>query len=191
VVLFDGTDQSAFSQRDGSDAGWQIKDGTLEIAPGSGDLVTRERFEDVRLHLEFRLPVTADPSADEQARGNSGVYLQGRYELRILDSFGRALEGADDAAAIYGVRDAAENAALPAETWQSYDVVFRAARYRGDVELRPATLTVVWNGTLVHDQVELPDATSGGDPEAPGPAPLVLQDHAQPVRYRNVWLQRL
>lgn len=145
----------------------------------------------MRLHLEFRLPVTADPSADEQARGNSGVYLQGRYELRILDSFGRALEGADDAAAIYGVRDAAENAALPAETWQSYDVVFRAARYRGDVELRPATLTVVWNGTLVHDQVELPDATSGGDPEAPGPAPLVLQDHAQPVRYRNVWLQRL
>jgi hypothetical protein len=187
LVLFDGSGVDAWQQRDGNPAAWQIVDGVLEVAADSGDLITREPFEDVRLHVEFRLPATSDPDA----RADSGVVLQARYEVQILDAFGRALEGSDDAAAISGVRAASLNEALPPETWQSYDIVFRSARWAGATKTQPARLSVVWNGSLVHDAVELPGSTSAGEPESPAAGPLLLQGHGQGVRYRNVWLQRL
>ena len=191
VVLFDGSGLDAWQQRDGSAPAWCIVDGALEVAADSGDLITRETFGDVRVHLEFRVPATLDPAVDEQVRGASGVSLQGRYEVHVSDAFGRTLSGADDAAAIYGVRDASSNEALPAETWQSYDIVFRAARWNGVVKQKPARLTVVWNGSEVQHAVEVPDSTAGGAAESPEPGALVLQDRGVAVRYRNVWLQRL
>jgi hypothetical protein len=190
-VLFDGSSLDAWQQRDGSAPGWKIVDGALEVAAGSGDLSTRESFGDARLHLEFRVPATLDPEADAPAPGASGVSLQARYEVHISDAFGRTLADADDAAAIYGVRDASLNEALPAETWQSYDIVFRAARWNGDSKQKPARISVVWNGSEVQRAVEVPASTAAGAAESPAPGPLVLHDRGVAVRYRNIWLQPL
>jgi len=187
VVLFDGTNVNAWQGPDGGTPGWNLVDGALEVVPGSGDLRTREAYGDVRLHLEFQVPAT--PSGlDEQDRGNSGVYLQSRYEVQILDTFGHQLADANDCGAIYGVQDAMVNEAFPPGIWQSYDIVFHAATWSGTTKQSNARITVVWNGSVVQQDTEVPDSTRLGDPEAPGSAPLRLQDHWNRVRYRNIWL---
>jgi len=162
----------------------------VETCAGCGDQRTAAEFQDFRLHLEFNVPATAAGAA-EQDRGNSGIYLQGRYEVQVLDSFGWPLADANDAGAIYGLRDADTNAARPAGTWQSYDITFHAARFSGGQKSSDARVTVVWNGTLVQNDVELPGPTPGGIDESAAAGPIVLQDHGHPVRYRNVWLQPL
>ncbi len=121
---------------------WRLVDGAMEVVPGTGDLRTRSSFGDVRLHVEFKVPASS-PNAAEQDRGNSGVYLQGRYEVQVLDSFGSTLAGANDCGAIYGVKDADVNEAFPPGIWQSYDMVFRAARWSGSSRVAPARITVV------------------------------------------------
>lgn len=189
--LLDGSTLEGWQHVGGAAPQWSLVDGALEVNPGSGDLVSTVRHGDVRLHLEFRVPSTPDPNATEQDRGNSGVYLQGRYEVQVLDSFERPLADRNDCGAIYGTRDADSNRALPAEAWQSYDIVFRAPRWEGDVKLAPARISVTWNGVLVHDDVEVQSSTGAGDPEKPAPGPLRLQDHGHRVRYRNLWMQRL
>jgi hypothetical protein len=188
-VLFDGSNLDGWRAADGGDAPWRLVDSALEIVPGSGDLYTRETFGDVRLHVEFRLPFTSDPNAEEQARGNSGVFLQSRYEVQVLDSFGRALEGTNDGGSIYAVSDATKNESLPAELWQSYDIVFRAARWDGSTKRESARISLFWNGSEVQHDVEV--TKSIGDPEQSGAAALRLQDHGFPVRFRNIWLQPL
>ena len=191
LVLFDGTNTTGWQTRDGAPIGWPIVDGALEVCSGCGDVRTTRTFQDFRLHLEFRLPASPD-DASEQDRGNSGVYLQGRYELQVLDSFDRNLSGNNDGGAIYGLKDADSNASRPAETWQSYDVTFRAARWGVDgAKTEPARLTVHWNGVLVHDNLPLPAPTPGGSDESPEPGPILLQDHGQSVRYRNIWIEPL
>lgn len=178
----------AWERADGGQPGWRVVDGALEVVPGSGDIRSRERFGDVRLHLEFNVPPTPETNA-EQDRGNSGVYLQGRYELQVLDSFGRPLAGQDDLGALYAVQDADRNAALRAGAWQTYDVWFTAARWAPDGVTRtaPARVTVRLNGVPIHDGVPLPGPTPGGLPESPDPGPLLLQEHGHPVRFRNIW----
>lgn len=188
LVLFDGTDTSQWRSLDGGPARWPIADDALEVCSGCGDVRTAQAFGDFRLHLEFWLPVTPDDAA-EQDRGNSGIYLQQRYELQVLDSFGRALSGRDDAAAIYGFKDADTNAARPAESWQTYDVTFRAARWSDGTRVENARLSLAWNDVLVHADVELPSPTPGGDAESPDPGPILLQDHGHRVRYRNIWIE--
>jgi hypothetical protein len=126
------------------------------------------------------LPLTADTDAAEQDRGNSGVFLQDRFEVQVLDSFGRTLEGSNDCGAIYSVQDASSNQAFPSELWQTYDIVFHARSERG-----PARISVFWNGSEVQHEVELPDADAQSDD------PIRLQDHGHRVRYRNIWLERL
>jgi hypothetical protein len=187
VVLFDGTGMGAWKSKSGSPPGWHIVDGALEVVPGKGDLVTQQAFGDVHLHVEFQVPPSPD-SAAEQDRGNSGVYLQGRYEVQVLDSFGHSLAGANDCGAIYGVKDADVNEALPPGIWQSYDIVFHAPVWNGSTKQASARMTVVWNGSVVQRDVEVPHNTGLGDNEGPNPAPLRLQDHGHPVRFRNVWL---
>jgi hypothetical protein len=187
VVLFDGTDTAEWRAVDGGPAGWPIVDGALVAAAGSGDVRTVRDFGDFRLHLEFWLPATP-ADAPEQDRANSGIYLQGRYELQVLDSFGRALADANDAGAVYGLKDPDANATLPAETWQVYDVSFQAARWSGENKLENARVTVRLNGVTIHDDVELPGPTAGGDAERPMPGPILLQDHGNPVQYRNIWV---
>ncbi|HZX42796.1 MAG TPA: DUF1080 domain-containing protein, partial [Myxococcaceae bacterium] len=189
VVLFDGSSADAWQGPDGGAPGWKVTDGALEVVPFAGDLRTRESYGDVRLHLEFQVPPTPSNEAVED-RGNSGVYLQGRYEAQILDSFGREA-GPVDCGAIYGVRPPSVNEAFPPGIWQSFDIVFRAPTWDGGTRAAPARMTVVWNGSMVQQDVEVPGSTRLGDPEGPGDGPIRLQDHWNKVRYRNIWLQPL
>lgn len=147
---------------------------------------SKDAFGDFYLHLEFRTPF--EPGLQSQKRGNSGVYLQKRYEIQILDSFG--LEGTSrEAGAIYETRAPDLNMAFPPLAWQTYDLYFRAARFADDgYRLEPAEVTLKHNGVLVHDRVVLREPTGLGDDEGPEPGPLLLQDHANPVRYRNIWI---
>lgn len=202
-TLFAGDGLGAWELVRGGAANWRL--GTdpagaayFEVAPGprvgSNNLRTREVFGDVHLHLEFWVPRTP-PGTPEQARSNSGVYLQGRYEVQILDSYGQTLSGQNDAGALYEVQDAVRNASLPAETWQTYDLIFRAARFEDGRKTQPARVSVFWNDELVQDETPLSGPTRLGAPEVGGDGvltgPVVLQDHGDRVRYRNVWLEPL
>jgi len=189
VVLFDGSGTDAWMGPDGGTAGWNVDGGVLQVVPFAGDLRTHETYDDVRLHLEFQVPATPTSGAHED-RGNSGVYLQGRYEVQILDSFGLDA-GSVDCGAVYGVNPPAVNEAFPPGIWQSYDIVFHPPTWDGGTKEASARMTVVWNGSVVQEDVEVPGPTRLGDPEAPGPGPIRLQDHWNKVRYRNIWIQPL
>jgi hypothetical protein len=190
VVLFDGSNVDAWMGPDGGTPGWTLDGGVLEVVPFTGDIRTLENYGDVRLHLEFQVPATPTSEAHED-RGNSGVYLQGRYEVQILDSFGLDA-GTVDCGAVYGVNAPAVNEAFPPDIWQSYDIVFRAPTWdEAGTKEAPARMTVVWNGSVVQQDTQVPAPTRLGDLEAPGPGPIRLQDHWNRVRFRNIWLQRL
>ncbi|RPH66757.1 MAG: DUF1080 domain-containing protein, partial [Myxococcaceae bacterium] len=154
AVLFSGSGLAAWRHPDGSAARWRLVDGAMEVVPGTGDLYSHRWFGDVRIHVEFQVPASTSGAA-EQDRGNSGVYIQGRYEVQVLDSFGAALSGANDCGAIYGVKDADVNESFPPGIWQSYDILFRAPRWSGSTKVSPARITVVWNGTRVQKDVEV------------------------------------
>lgn len=176
IVLFDGGSAEAF------DGGKMTEDNLL--APGCA---TKQEFRDFTLHLEFCTPFM--PTARGQARGNSGVYLQDRYEVQVLDSFG--LEGKNnECGGIYAVQDPALNMCYPPLVWQTYDVDFQAARFDdAGNKVKNAVVTVKHNGVPVYNEFELPAITPGGaSNEAPGVGPLKLQDHGNPVRFRNVWI---
>jgi hypothetical protein len=191
IVLFNGASTSQWQPRNGGGPiQWPIVDGALEVCPGCGDIRTTQMFQDFKLHAEFRVPAV-EAGAAEQDRGNSGIYLQQRYEVQVLDSFGGELSGTNDVGAIYGIRDADSNASLPAEAWQTYDITFRAARWSGGTKIENARVTVVLNGTVVQNNVEIPFNTALGDVESPAPGPVMLQEHGNRVRYRNVWIEPL
>jgi len=190
IVLFDGKDLSGWVSA-GSDkpAGWKVEKGYMEVN-GTGDIASKTNSKDFQLHLEFWLPLMAD--AKGQARSNSGVYLQGLYEIQVLDSYGLATSWGD-CGGIYGVAVPLVNACRPPELWQTYDVVLHAPRFdaQGN-KTSSARVTVFQNGVLIHDNVEVPAPTGanmGNDPKAAGP--LMLQDHGCKVRYRNIWLRPL
>lgn len=192
VVLFDGSSTSAFQHVDGKDViDWTIDDdGSLVVAPHSGNIETKQVFLDYRLHLEFKVPVTA-PGTAEQQRGNSGLYLYRSYELQILDSYGDPNFDARHAGALYNVKAANTNASLPAETWQTYDVLFHAPQYNDQGgKTANARVTAYLNGKLIHKDVEIPGMTRGGLPEQSGPQPFFLQAHdaKSHVKFRNIWL---
>lgn len=177
IVLFDGKNVDA----------WQ--DGARLTADGllDGGATTRQKFQNFRLHLEFRTPYK--PSARGQERGNSGVYSQGRYEVQVLDSFGLKGEN-NESGGIYSVAAPSVNMCLPPLQWQTYDIDFTAAEFDATgKKSKDATLTVRHNGVLVQDKTKVPHATTAAPvAEGPEPGPLYLQDHGNPVRYRNVWI---
>ena len=197
IVLFDGKDLSKFAHnRKGQLVGaeWPVRDGYFETGAGSGSIVTRESFGDVQLHLEFATP--AEATGFSQGRGNSGVILMGRYEIQVLDSFNNVTYADGQAAAIYGEHPPMVNVARKPGEWQTYDIIFEAPVFKGNLLVRPAYFTVIWNGVLVHHRRAVMGSTSATmtphsytphDPELP----LTLQDHSNPVRYRNVWVRRL
>jgi hypothetical protein len=190
VVLFDGTTLDGWQSRDGkSPAKWKLVEGRAMQA-GGGDIMTRETFKDMKLHIEFRTPYM--PTASGQGRGNSGVYLQGRFELQVLDSHG--LEGADnECGGIYQIARPALNMCLPPLAWQSYDITFKTARFDASgKKTANARATIVHNGVTIHDNLELPRVTGGAlDSKENVGGPLLLQDHGNPVQYRNIWIERL
>ena len=155
-----------------------------------GDNITNRDLGDIKLHVEFKVPLVED--AFGQGRGNSGVILCRAYEIQVLDSFG-LYSTSGDCGGIYGLARPNVNAALPPGEWQAYDIEFRAARLNADGSVKelPRFVSVVWNGVKIHDNVELPTPT--GAPKNPhmGPGPLMLQDHGNPVQYRNVWAVEL
>jgi hypothetical protein len=166
---------------------------TNDFKPGKtdGDLLlqgqnSQTKFQSVTLHVEFLLPFK--PLARGQARGNSGVYLQGRYECQILDSFGLKGEN-NECGGIYTIAAPSVNMCYPPLQWQTYDIDYTAARYENGKQIKNAIITVKHNGTLIHENVELPHATTAAPvKEGPEPGPLYLQDHGNPVRYRNIWI---
>lgn len=187
--LFEGGLAAHWTAEDGGAPQWSEEPGgvaTVRLLTGS--LMTIAPMSDCTLRLEFRVPRAPDVLPAQQ-RGNSGVYLQRRYEIQILDSFGLAAPGPQDCGAVYSQRPPARNMALPPELWQRYEIEFRAARWdeRG-VKTEPARVTVWHNGLRVQDDVELADKTGAGLPEGPEPLPLLLQNHGQAVSFRDVLL---
>ncbi|MFH9093775.1 family 16 glycoside hydrolase [Streptomyces albidoflavus] len=189
IPLFDGTDQAAWQHPDGRTPEWPVSGEEMEIA--GGDLRTKQGFQDFRAHVEFWLP-ELPPDVTGQDRANSGVYLQERYEVQILDSYGDTTLADDEAGAIYTKKAPDVNAATAPETWQTYDITFRAARYDASGEkTEDARITVVWNGVTVHDDVAVDGPTGGGAAEDPTAGAIRLQDHGSKIRYRNVWVEPL
>lgn len=190
IVLFDGHGAAAWQHRQGPFA-WREVDGAMEVVAGTGNLFTRLPFGDALLHLEFRCPPTED-EVRGQAKANSGVYIHGRYEIQVLDSYGVApsMVNQGDCGAIYGQKVPDMNASRPGGRWQSYDIRFRAPRFDGTgAKTENARVTVWHNGLLIHDDVEITGPTAGGmGSDEPRTGPLMLQDHGNPVRYRNVWI---
>ena len=188
-VLFDGKSVEKWTKTNGKDeVKWTLKDGTMEGVKGHGDIITKEKFGgSFKLHVEFRVPY--EPDGAGQGKGNSGVYLQGRYEVQVLDSYGLK-SGKNDCAAIYEVSAPSENVCKAPTVWQSFDIEFAAPKFDGDKKTDPAVMTVYHNGVKVQDAVKIPvdntRAGLGGDPKTPGP--ILLQDHGHPVQYRNIWL---
>ena len=197
-VLFDGRDLSQWAHRDRAsgrllDPKWALRNGTFETGAGTGDLLTRESFGDVQLHVEWASPSVIDGHA--QARGNSGIFLMGLYEIQVLDSHDNRTYADGQAGAMYGQWPPLANAARKSGEWQTYDIVFEAPRFEGATLVTPAFQTVFWNGVAIHNRKEVMGATVWRTVAKYAPhaaeLPLMLQDHGNPVRYRNIWVRRL
>jgi Domain of Unknown Function (DUF1080) len=188
IVLFDGKSLEKWVQLDGKgEPTWKLLDGGI-MQVNKGNIMTRQKFGgSFKLHVEFRVPYLPDKKG--QARGNSGVYVQGRYEVQVLDSYGLESK-ADDCGAIYEVAAPKVNACKAPTIWQSYDIEFHAPKCADGKKVEPARMTVLHNGTKIHDDVKISKdntrAGLGGDPCTPGP--IMLQDHGSPVQFRNIWL---
>jgi hypothetical protein len=191
VVLFDGGGLEGWVRKDGKGpADWPVADGIMTVGKGRGDIKTERTFGDFRLHLEFNVPYM--PAAKGQARGNSGVYLAGIYELQVLDSYGLTPRS-DDCGAIYKQVTPSVNACKPPLQWQTYDVTFHKAKVEGGKVTQKARVTVVQNGITIIDDKEI-DPTPGGASatiKAGEDGPLLLQDHGNEVQYRNIWIKPL
>lgn len=190
VVLFGGTDASAWHNGDR----WKIVDGALEVVPRTGDITTKQGFGSVQLHVEWATP--AEVSGSGQGRGNSGVFLMNRYEVQVLDSYENETYPDGQAGAIYKESPPLVNASRPPGEWQTYDIIFHAPKFNDDGSVaKKATITVFHNGVLIQDHWEIQGTTfhnqehryeKHGDRE-----PIRLQDHGNPVRFRNIWVREL
>ena len=194
IVLFDGRDLSRFRGKDGGPAPWKVGDGYFEAVPGTGPLTTADAFGDIQLHVEWATPTP--PTGGGQNRGNSGIYLMGKYEVQVLDSYDNVTYADGQAGAIYGQHPPLVNASRRPGEWQTYDVVFHGPRFEATGKLlRPARYTVFHNGVLIQDDVALtgPTASRARPAYEPHPErlPFFLQDHSYPVRYRNIWLREI
>jgi hypothetical protein len=186
--LFDGEKADGWTTMDGKPCPWKVlEDDSMEIVPGTGNIISKEKFEDVQLHVEFWIP-TFPPNVKGQARGNSGVYLQGRYEIQVLDSYGLPPDK-QGCGAIYERKKPKENACNVPQTWQTYDITFRAPTFDDEgKKIKSARVTVIQNGVTIHQDAEIDGPTVAGEQrEAPGPAPVMLQEHGNAVRYRNIY----
>lgn len=194
IVLFDGKDLSQWLSADNGAAKWKVENGYAEVAAKTGYIHTKKAFGDCQLHVEFSEP--APPKGESQGRGNSGVFLMGLYEIQVLDSYENKTYADGQAAAVYGQYPPLVNASRPPGQWQSYDIVFHAPHFdQSGKLLSPARVTVFHNGVLVQDNVEIRGRTAIGDvptyEAGPDKAALALQDHGDPVRYRNIWIREL
>lgn len=194
VVLFDGATLDAWESPGGDPAPWKVENGYFVVVPGTGGIRTKQGFGDVQLHIEWSAP--DPPRGEGQDRGNSGVFLMGRYEVQVLDSYENTTYADGQAASVYGQYPPLVNAMRPPGNWNTYDIIFHRPHFdaEGNLDL-PARVTVLHNGVLVQDNEVLTGPS--GDQERPAykehptRLPIGLQDHDHPVRFRNVWVREL
>jgi hypothetical protein len=200
VVLFDGKDLSKWigqgKARNGAKQGapgWKVQNGYVEVVGGSGDLVSKEKFGNAQMHVEWTSPV--EITGDSQWRGNSGILIMGRYEIQVLDSYNNKTYADGQAGAIYGQWPPLVNASRKPGEWQTYDIIFEAPRFEGTKVAKPAYVTVIHNGVVVQHHQEIIGQMAHRIIKAYEPhqaeEPLALQDHDTPVRYRNIWVRRI
>jgi hypothetical protein len=195
IVLFDGKDLSSWaSDRDGGPAKWEVKDGAMVVTRGAGAIHTKQDFGDMQLHIEWATP--AEVVGEGQGRGNSGVFLQGKYEVQVLDSFNNKTYFYGQAGSVYKQYPPLVNASRKPGEWQTYDIIYHEPIFFEDGRVRrKADVTVLHNGVLVQDHSEIYGSTTH-EPVFPayvkhGKGPIGLQDHGNPVRFRNVWVRPL
>lgn len=193
IILFDGSNLDKWKSVNGGPAPWKIVDGVLVVKTGSGNIQTKQEFTDFQLHIEWMIPTSIE--GEGQEHGNSGIFLQGRYEIQVLGSYDNKTYVNGMAASVYKQSIPLVNATLPAGTWQTYDIIYTAPRFNEDGSLKSkARVTVLLNGVVVQNNFKIEGKTLYiGEPyyEAHGAAPLMLQDHNNPVHYRNIWIRKL
>ena len=216
IILFDGKDLSKWhrpkysyggdmeevketlknraSNQEYSDPGWEVKDGAIIVSPDNGHLETKQSFGDIQLHIEWLAPV--DPGKEGQSYSNSGVFLMGMYEIQVLNVYENKTYPNGQAGAVYKQHIPLVNASRPPGEWQAYDIIFNAPRFDEDGSVqKPAYVTVFHNGVLIQNHVELkgPAIYVGKPYYIPHPEklPLILQDHGDKVRFRNIWIREL
>ena len=196
IVLFDGTDLGReWTNADGGEPGWLVEDGCVTVTPRAGVIKTKRVFEDFQLHIEWRTP--AEVKGESQGRGNSGIFLQELYEVQVLDNYNNRTYRNGQAGSLYKQYAPLVNACKGPGVWQVYDIIYTAPRFNEDgTFFTPPTVTVLQNGVLVQNHVKLRGPTEYiGVPEyfieKHGPKGIVLQDHGNPVSYRNIWIREL
>jgi len=193
IILFDGTDLSKWQSPDGTEAKWKVENAYMQVVPGAGNIRTKETLGDCQLHVEWASPTEIE--GEGQGRGNSGVFLMGRYEIQVLDSFNNPTYADGMAAAIYGQYPPRVNACRAPGEWQAFDIVWFAPRFDGEKLVNPARVTLFHNGVVVHHDQELFGPTGHREVHLyeahPPEGPLLLQDHRNPVRFRNIWYRPL
>lgn len=193
IVLFSGENLDAWTGSGENDANWVVDNGIMTVRPGAGAIMTKKNFGDVQLHIEWRSP--QEVSGEGQGRGNSGVFLSGKYEVQVLDSYNNRTYSNGQAGSIYKQYIPYVNATRAPGEWQTYDIIFVAPEFDESGNLTsPARLTVFHNGVLIQYDRELKGNTVYiGEPsyEAHGDGPIVLQDHGNPVSFRNIWVREL
>jgi hypothetical protein len=192
LVLFDGTDLSHWQAEGGGDPTWNVKSGYMEAAKKG--METKDKFGDLQIHAEWSEP--EDIKGESQGRGNSGIYIMGRYEVQVLDSYKNETYADGQAGALYGQYPPLVNAMRPPGQWNVYDIVFHRPHFNDDGSVaKPATVTVFHNGVLVQDHSELKGTTAHHSPgkyeKHPDKEPIHLQWHGNPVRFRNFWIRQL
>jgi hypothetical protein len=199
IILFNGKDLSQWVSRarDGAtgEPKWKVENGYVEMVPQTGSIATKAKFGDCQLHVEWTTLPPSDPARHGQGRGNGGVVLMGRYEIQVLSGYNNPTYADGTAGSIYGLYPPMVNPTRPEGEWNSYDIFFEAPHFEGSNVVKPAYLTLVFNGILVHHRAELIGSTSGRplakyQPHAPEES-LVLQGHTGPARYRNIWIRKL
>jgi len=194
IILFDGSDMDQWEKPGGESVGWLLADGAMTVVKETGAIYTKQSFGDMQLHLEWRAP--AEVEGEGQGRGNSGVYIQGRYEVQVLDCYENITYSNGQTGSIYKQHIPLANACRPPGEWQTYDIIFVAPRFNDDGSLfTPATVTVLHNGVLLLNHIVIKGASEYiGLPvykAHPLKQPLMLQDHSNPVSFRNIWIREL
>ncbi len=193
IVLFDGTNLNEWQHRDGKSAQWIVKDGYMEVKENSGDIMSKRKFGDIQLHVEWSTP--SKIVGEGQGRGNSGVYLQERYEIQVLDSYNNTTYPNGQAGALYKQSIPLVNATVGPGEWNVYDIIFKAPVFNKDGhKVSPGYITVLHNGVLIQNHVEIKGTTQYiGLPKNPahGDGSIMLQYHGNPLRFRNVWVREL
>ncbi len=196
IILFDGKDLSAWENKDGEAAEWLVHDGVFTVKKGTGDIFTRQAFEDFQLHVEWLIPENI--SGENQARGNSGIFLQNRYEIQVLDNYQNSTYINGQAGSIYKQTPPLKNAMRPPGKWNVFDIIYTAPRFKEDGRLfSAARVTVIHNGVLIQNNTQITGHTPNtGLPKytAHGKGPIRLQDHrdpSEPISFRNIWIREL